>query len=99
MGVLKRKEEPTETLTLRVPALVKAEIYRLRERANEAGFDLNATMCESMVRLTRQMREEVDAVNGPSAGQERARKPARAKTLSHSDAMAPGGAADGQRQA
>ena len=32
MGVLKRKEEPTETITLRVPASVKAEIDRLRER-------------------------------------------------------------------
>ncbi len=43
MGVLKRKEEPTETITLRVPASVKAEIDRLRERTSEAGFDLNAT--------------------------------------------------------
>ena len=43
MGVLKRKEEPSETITLRVPASVKAEIDRLRERTSEAGFDLNAT--------------------------------------------------------
>ena len=38
MGVLKRKEEPSETITLRVPASVKAEIDRLRERTNEAGL-------------------------------------------------------------
>ena len=44
MGVLKRREEPTETMTLRLPASVKAEIDRLRERAGEAGFDLNATI-------------------------------------------------------
>src|SRR5208337_1989501 len=37
MGVLKRKEEPSETITLRVPASVKAEIDQLRERTNEAG--------------------------------------------------------------
>src|SRR2546428_835766 len=48
MGVLKRKEEPSETITLRVPASVKAEIDRLRERTNEAGFDLNATICETI---------------------------------------------------
>ena len=68
MGVLKRKEETTETITLRVPASVKAEIDRLRERANDAGFDLNATISESIVRLTRQMREEMDALDGQSAG-------------------------------
>ena len=38
MGVLKRKEEPTETITLRVPASVKAEIDRLRERTKRGGL-------------------------------------------------------------
>ena len=60
MGVLKRKEERTETMTLRVPASVKTEIDRLRERTNEAGFDLNGTICESIIRLTRQVRDEMD---------------------------------------
>ena len=69
MGVLKRKEEPSETITLRVPASVKAEIDRLRERTNEAGFDLNATICESIIRLTRQMRDEMDAVGGEDRGE------------------------------
>ena len=71
MGVLKRKEEPTETITLRVPASVKAEIDRLRERTSEAGFDLNGTICESIIRLTRQMRDEMDALDGKAAGQGR----------------------------
>ncbi|MGH7841410.1 MAG: hypothetical protein ACREQT_07775 [Candidatus Binataceae bacterium] len=69
MGVLKRKEERSETITLRVPASVKAEIDRLRERTTEAGFDLNATICESIVRLTRQMRDEMDALDGKAAGE------------------------------
>jgi hypothetical protein len=64
MGVLKRKEEPTETMTLRVPASVKAEIDRLRECTSEAGFDLNATICESLIRLTRQMRDEMAGLGG-----------------------------------
>jgi hypothetical protein len=96
MGVLKRREEPTETMTLRLPASVKAEIDRLRERASEAGFDLNATICESIIRLTRQMRDEMDALDGKTAGKDRSRKPARANGVSHSDRMLPGGAADGQ---
>ena len=99
MGVLKRKEETTETITLRVPASVKAEIDRLRERANDAGFDLNATMSESIVRLTRQMREEMDALNGQSAGQERSRKPTRADRVLPSDAMIPMGRSNGQGEA
>ena len=69
MGVLKRKEEPTETITLRVPASVKAEIDRLRERTSEAGFDLNATICESIIRLTRQMRDEMDALGREDRGE------------------------------
>src|SRR5277367_3810545 len=96
MGVLKRKDEPTETITLRVPASVKAEIDRLRERTSEAGFDLNATICESIIRLTRQMRDEMDRLAGETAGRDRSRKPATTNGMTHSDRMRPGGAADGQ---
>ncbi len=99
MGVLKRKEEPSETITLRVPASVKAEIDRLRERASEAGFDLNATICDSIIRLTRQVREEMDALDGKAAGGERSRKPARVNGVAHSDRMVPAGAANGQGEA
>ncbi len=95
MGVLKRKEEPTETLTLRVPASVKAEIDRLRERTSEAGFDLNATICESIIRLTRQMRDEMDGLEGKTAGRNRSRKPATSNELTHSDQKMPASAADG----
>ena len=96
MGVLKRKDEPTETITLRVPASVKAEIDRLRERTTEAGFDLNATICESIIRLTRQMRDEMDGLDGKTAGRDRSQRPTKANGVAHSDRMLPGGAADGQ---
>ncbi len=99
MGVLKRKEEPTETITLRVPASVKAEIDRLRERTSEAGFDLNATLCESIIRLTRQMRDEMDGLEGKTAGGDRSRKPTKANGLGHLDRMLAGSAADGQGEA
>ena len=96
MGVLKRKEEPTETITLRIPASVKAEIDRLRERTNEAGFDLNGTICESIIRLTRQVRDEMDALEGKTVGRDHSRKPAIANGLARSDRMLSGRAGDGQ---
>jgi len=96
MGVLKRKEEPTQTITLRVPASVKAEIDRLRERTSAAGFDLNATICESIIRLTRQMRDEMDGLEGHTTGKDRSRKSAKANGVAHSDRMLPASAADGQ---
>jgi hypothetical protein len=99
MGVLKRKEEATETITLRVPASVKAEIDRLRERTNEAGFDLNGTICESIIRLTRQVRAEMDVLDAKAAGRDGSRKAVRANGVAHSNRMAAEGAADGQGEA
>ena len=40
MGLLKRKEEKTETIAVRVPSSLKAQFEELRERADAAGFDL-----------------------------------------------------------
>jgi hypothetical protein len=99
MRVLKRKEEPTQTITLRVPASVKAEMDRLRERTSEAGFDLNATICESIIRLTRQMRDEMDVLEGKAAGRNGSRKSAKVNGLAHSDQMIREGAGDGRGEA
>jgi hypothetical protein len=62
MGVLKKKEERTETITIRIPSSVKAEIDQLRERAEATRFDLNATMSESLTRLVKQVREELNGI-------------------------------------
>jgi hypothetical protein len=59
MGVLKRKDERTQTITVRVPESIKAELDRLREESNAAGFDLNATLSDAVIRITRQVREEL----------------------------------------
>ena len=73
MGVLKKKEERTETVTIRIPSSVKAEIDQLRDRAEATGFDLNATMSESLTRLVRQVREELDGIEAPSTKGNRSR--------------------------
>lgn len=64
MGVLKRKDERTQTVTVRVPGSVKAELDRLREETDAAGFDLNATLSEAVIRMTKQVREELHQVAG-----------------------------------
>jgi hypothetical protein len=71
MGVLKRKEERTETVTVRVPGSVKAELDRLREESAAAGFDLNATLSEAVIRMTKQVREELHQVAGKANGASR----------------------------
>ncbi len=72
MGLLKRKEEKSETFALRIPASLKGELEELRKQADAAGFDLTATITESLARLARQVRSELDepigrgGVNGRS---------------------------------
>jgi adenine/guanine phosphoribosyltransferase-like PRPP-binding protein len=61
VGLLKRKEERTETVAVRVPSSLKAQLEELRKRADAAGFDLTATIAESMTRLAKQVSEELDA--------------------------------------
>jgi hypothetical protein len=63
MGVLKTKAERSGTVTVRVPASIKTEIDRLREMTNAAGFDLNATLTEAVVKTTRQIRAELDGLS------------------------------------
>ena len=75
MGLLKRKEEKSETIALRVPASLKMELEELRKRADAAGFDLTATVTESLARLARQVRSELDQSIGKSHVNGRAAKP------------------------
>ena len=75
MGVLKKKEERTETVTIRIPSSVKAEIDQLRDRAEATGFDLNATVSESLTRLVKLIREELDGIEAPDSRGNRARAP------------------------
>jgi len=98
MGVLKRKEEAVEAITLKVPASIKAELDRLRDRAGAAGFDLNATLTDSIVRLTRQMRDEMDALHRKSAGSDGARKAGKPNGVAHQDRTSASGSADGRAE-
>ena len=50
MSLLKRKEEKTEVISVRVPGSAKAELDELRQRAEAGGFDLAGSMSEAVVR-------------------------------------------------
>jgi uncharacterized protein YicC (UPF0701 family) len=71
MGLLKRKEEKSETISVRVPASLKAELEELRKRADTEGFDLTATITEALVRLVKQVRSELDGRAGKTGGARR----------------------------
>jgi hypothetical protein len=100
MGVLKRKEEKSGTIAVRVPASLKAQMEELRRRADAAGFDLSTTITEALTRLAKQVREELDAAQGsavPAAN--RAATPGRRNGLAggggdFSQAAAGGGKAE-----
>jgi hypothetical protein len=87
MGVLKRKGERTGTITVRVPASVKAELDRLREDTGTAGFDLNATLSDAVIRVTRQIRDELKQVTQRASAGDR---------TSRINGVAVGGMADGK---
>lgn len=60
MGVLKRKEERSAVIQVRVPASVKGQLEELRRAADDAGFDLGTTITETITRLVKQIHDELD---------------------------------------
>jgi hypothetical protein len=59
MGLLKRKEEKTEVISVRVPGSAKAEFDELRQRAEAGGYDLAGSLSEAVVRIIRQISAEL----------------------------------------
>jgi hypothetical protein len=62
MRILKRRDKLDKTITVRVPDAIKAELERLRERADAAGFDVGATLRESLIVTIRQIAAELDTL-------------------------------------
>lgn len=53
MGILQQREGRTAVIALR-------EFQVLRKRAEDAGFDLSATILDALTRLAKQARDELD---------------------------------------
>ena len=66
MGLLKRKEEKTEVISVRVPGSAKAEFDELRQRAEAGGYDLAGSLSEVVVRIIRQISAELHDSAGTS---------------------------------
>ena len=62
MKILRRRDKLDKTITVRVPDAIKTELDQVRERADAAGFDLGATLRESLTGTIRQIRSELDAL-------------------------------------
>ena len=63
MKVLKRKDTLTKTITVRVSPRLKSEFDAICERANAAGFDIGATLRDTIANTARQIRKELDAID------------------------------------
>ena len=66
MGLLKRKEEKTEVISVRVPGSAKAELDELRQRAEAGGYDLAGSLSEAVMRIIRQLTAELRDAAGAS---------------------------------
>jgi hypothetical protein len=84
MGLLKRKEEKTKVISVRVPGSAKAELDELRQRAEAGGYDLAGSLSEAVVRIIRQMSAELYDSAGTSTDPSGA-----ARTQSRSDVVRP----------
>ena len=82
MGLLKRKEEKTEVISVRVPGSAKAELDELRQRAEAGGFDLAGSMSEALVRIIRQIGAELSESAGTANGPSRTVRPQRQSDVS-----------------
>jgi len=77
MGLLKRKEEKTEVISVRVPGSAKAELDELRQRAEAGGFGLAGSLSEAVVRIIKQIGAELREPAGTATHRSRAVRPQR----------------------
>ncbi len=68
MALLKRKAEPNETISIRVPVSVKREVLALRSRAEQKGFDLTASLTDAVLQWLRQARKELSGTAAETEG-------------------------------
>jgi post-segregation antitoxin (ccd killing protein) len=69
MKVLKRKDTLTKTITVRVSPRLKSEFEEICERANAAGFDIGATLRDTIANTARKIRKELAAIDQKAATQ------------------------------
>jgi hypothetical protein len=59
MGVLQRKKDGTEVISVRVPRAINAKLIELRRRARLLGFNFNATLAGVLGDAAKQIHQEL----------------------------------------
>jgi hypothetical protein len=82
MGLLKRKEEKTEVISVRVPGSTEAEFDELRQSVEAGGYDLAGSMSEAVARIIRQIGAELREPAAPATDLSRTVRPQRRSDVS-----------------
>jgi hypothetical protein len=69
LALLKRKQEKTTVISVRVPTSIKQQMETLRVLADTKGFDLTGSLTDVVVKWMKQVHEELTAEvsSAPSA--------------------------------
>jgi len=69
MPLLKRKQEKTTTISVRVPMSAKQQMDADRQLADTKGFDLSGSLTDAVMKWQKQVHEELtaDVSTTPSA--------------------------------
>lgn len=59
MGVLQRKKDGTEVISVRVPRAINTKLIELRRRAHLLGFNFNATLAGVLSEAAKQIHQEL----------------------------------------
>jgi hypothetical protein len=62
MSLIKRKQEPTTVISVRIPLSLKAELDSLRKMAEKANVDFTATLAEMIAANFKAIRSELEAL-------------------------------------
>jgi hypothetical protein len=63
MSLIKRKQEPTTVISVRIPLSLKAELESLRKMAEKANVDFTATLAEMIAASFKGIRSELEALD------------------------------------
>jgi hypothetical protein len=74
MGVLQRKKDGTEVISVRVPRAINAKLIELRRRAHLLGFNFNATLAGVLTEGAKQIHQELAKAEQQIGGVTRANR-------------------------
>ena len=74
MGVLQRKKDGTEVISVRVPRAIHEKLIELRRRSQLLGFNFNATLAGVLSEAAKQIHQELAKEESRIGGGVRAKR-------------------------